>query len=146
MFNLYMKKFIFLPHTADIKFQAFGKDINEVFKNCAFAVSYSICEEKIKQMKIKKVKISGKNLENLLYNFLDEIVYLFDSENLLIISIKKIKIIENKKGFVLNAEISFGDSKKYDIKEHIKSVTYSEMFVKQDLKNKRWVAQVVVDV
>ena len=38
-----MQKYKFLEHTADIKFQAFGKSLEEVFSNCAYAMFNSIC-------------------------------------------------------------------------------------------------------
>ena len=41
-------KYKFLKHTADIKFQAFGKNIEDVFENSALALKESICEKKIK--------------------------------------------------------------------------------------------------
>ncbi len=34
-----MEKFKFLEHTADIKFQVFGKTLEEVFENTALAIS-----------------------------------------------------------------------------------------------------------
>ena len=37
-----------------------------------------------------------------------------------------------------------GDCEEHEIKNHVKAITYNDMFVKQDKYN--WVAQVVVDV
>ena len=141
-----MKKFIFLEHTADIKFQAFGKSLDEVFKNCALATAKSMFPEKVKKKIVKKINVNGNDKESLLYNFLDEIVYLFDADNFLLSDIKSLKIIDFGKKLELFAEIIGDNSRSYKIKEHIKSVTYSEMFVKYDFKNKKWAVQVVVDV
>jgi SHS2 domain-containing protein len=44
-----MDKFKFLEHTADIKFQAFGKTKEEAFKNSAFAMFYSMNSGPIKE-------------------------------------------------------------------------------------------------
>jgi len=80
------KKFVFLEHTADIKFRAFGKTLNEVFENSALAtlsVIYS-GKKKIKQAEIKKVKIKGNDLKSLLYNFLDEIIFYLMLKDLLL--------------------------------------------------------------
>ena len=132
-------KFKFLEHTADIKFQAFGKDIEEVFENSVLAVSEILSKNKrIKSVKIKKINIKGKDNENLLYNLLEEIIYLFDAENF-IVSKAKIKFDKNMK-----VKFYGDDSKKYKELDHIKAVTYNDMFIKK-IKNK-WVAQVVVDV
>lgn len=137
-----MKRFIFLEHTADIKFQAFGKTLEEAFKNCVLATGKSICDEKIKKKTVKKIKVKGNDNESLLYNFLDEIVYLFDADNFIVADLKKIKI--DKKEFKLEAELIGDTAKNYEIKEHIKSVTYSEMFVRKE--KGRWIAQVVLDI
>lgn len=136
-----MKKFTFLSHTADIKFQAFGKTLEECFENSGLATANSIFDGKVKNKKIKKIKVKGNNLISLLYNFLDEVIYLFDAENFLIGELK-VKINKN----VLKAELNGDDAKSYNKSkmDHIKSVTYSEMFVEK--VDAGFVCQVVLDV
>ena len=137
-----MEKFKFLEHTADIKFQAFGKNIEEAFENSALAMFNSMFEGKVNKKKNFKINVKGKDFENLLYNFLEELLFLFDSERFFLASIENIKI--DKENFKLNAEV-FGDSaENYEIHLDIKAVTYNEMFVKKDKGG--WTAQVVVDV
>jgi SHS2 domain-containing protein len=135
-----MEKYEFLEHTADIKFQAFGKTIEEAFKNSILATVNSICDEKIKKNIVKKISVKRKDSESLLYGLLDEIVYLFDANSFLVSDVKKIKI----KGNELEAELIGDSSKGYEIKEHIKSVTYSEMFVRKE--KDKWICQVVLDI
>jgi SHS2 domain-containing protein len=134
-------KYKFLPHTADIKFQAFGKSFKEVFENSALAMFKSISENKVKEKVSKKIKVKGKDFESLLYNFLEEFLVLFDSDNFLGAKIKNLKI--NIKKFEIKAEVLGDDAKNYET-THIKSVTYNEMFVKR-LKDK-FISQVVLDV
>lgn len=136
-----MIKHKFLKHTADIKFLAFGKTIEKAFENSALALKESICgKRKIRNKKKIKIKISGKDLESLLYKFLEEIIYLLEAENFLISKIGKLKIKKNK----LNGEI-FGDiASDYNLTNKVKAVTYNDMFVEE--KNKKWVTQVVLDV
>ncbi len=135
-------KFKFIPHTADIKFQAFGKNLKEVFENSALALFDTFYDGKVKEKKKFKVKAKGNDFESLLYNFLEEFLVLFDSENFLPCKIKNLKLDE--KNFEIEAEV-FGDEiKNYETSVHVKAVTYNEMFVKKE-KNK-WVSQVVVDV
>jgi len=134
------RKFKFLEHTADIKFQAFGKTLVEAFKNSALAMTKAMTDDKVKSKITKKIKTQGKDNENLLYNFLEDILVLVDSENFIIAEIKKINIKDNK----INAELRGDTVNKYDVKNHIKSVTYNEMFVKKE--KGKWAIQVVVDV
>ena len=71
-------KFKFLEHTADVKFQAFGKNLEEVFENSGLALISSQYKGKIKALKKKKIKVKGKDNESLLYNFLEEILILLE--------------------------------------------------------------------
>jgi SHS2 domain-containing protein len=137
-----MEKFIFLEHTADVKFQAFGKNLEEVFINSALAMREVLHKGKIKGKKIVKIKVKGKDIESLLYNFLEEFLFLLDSKNFIFSEISDLKIDEKK--FELKAEISGDDAKNYEFKMDIKAVTYHEMFVKKE--KGKWVAQVVLDI
>jgi SHS2 domain-containing protein len=132
-------RYKFLKHTADVKFQAFGKTIEEAFGNSALAMFNSMSEDKIKERKKFKIKAKGDDYENLLYNFLEELLILFDSKHFFLAKIKSLKI-KNKK---LSAEVVGDDAKNYELVGDIKAVTYNDMFVKK-IKNK-WVAQVVLD-
>jgi len=136
-----MSKFKFLEHTADIKFQAFGKNLEEVFENSSLALKEAICgKKKIKGTKEKIIKIKGRDFESLMYKFLEEILYLLDSSNFLISKIKEIKI----KDFTLKAILSGDSSKNYWFTNSVKAITYNEMFIKK--KEGKWISQVVLDV
>jgi len=134
-------KYKFLKHTADIKFQAFGENIEKVFENSALALKESICGKiKIKSSLSKKIKISGKDYESLLYKFLEEIIYFLEANNFIISEVKNLKIKDMK----LNAEILGDKLKSYKFTNSVKAVTYNEMFIKEE--GKKWIAQVVLDV
>lgn len=135
-------KYKFLEHTADIKFQAFGKNLDKVFKNCALALFESLYKGKIKPKIKKKFSVEGEDLENLLYNFLEEFLFLLDSEEFLGTKISKLKI--NKEKNSLSCEVAGDSAKNYKGVDHIKAVTYNDMSVKAARGG--WVAQVVLDV
>ena len=136
-----MIKYKFLEHTADVKFNAYGKNVNKTFENSAIAMFKSMYTGKINKTMKNKINVSGRDYESLLYNFLEELLFLLDSKNFFISSIK-VKISQKK--FKLTS-IAFGDdASKYKIGLNVKAVTYNEMFVKK-IKNK-WICQVVLDV
>src|SRR3989338_8823102 len=135
-------EFKFLPHTADVKFQAFGKNYKEVFKNSALALFSIIYDKKIKEKKTIKIKVKGSDLENLLSNFLEEFVVLFDSKHFLPAKIKKLFFDEKK--LIITAEIVGDDVRNYKISTYIKAITYHKMFIKKQKNN--FIAQVVLDV
>ena len=138
-----MKKFIFLEHTADIKFQAFGKTLEECFENSALAFAQAMYGGKVKDKKNKKIKVKGKDLESLLYNFLEELLFLLDSENFFL-SKTKVKIKKKEDKYELNAELKGDNAKNYKIGLDVKAVTYNEMFVRKE--GKKFICQVVLDV
>jgi SHS2 domain-containing protein len=99
-------------------------------------------KSKIKPLFKKGIKVSGTDLENLLYNLLEELLFLLDSENFFLSKIQ-VKIKKGKK-LELKAELEGDASKSYEINLDVKAVTYNEMFVKK-IKEK-WVCQVILDV
>jgi len=139
------KKFKFLEHTADVKFQAIGKTLEEAFENCSLALKETITKKdkiKIKDRIKKEIFIEGRDFENLLYNFLEQILYLMDAEDFLTSKIKKLNI--DKKKLKLEAVLVGDDFSKYKLSNDVKAVTYNKMFVKK-IKS-QWVCQVVLDV
>jgi len=133
------KKFEFLEHTADIKFRAFGRTLNELFENCALALSDYLAQgEKIEIKKGKTIQVFGQDQESLLYNFLDELIFLLDSENFIL---SKLKV--QLRGNNLKAEIYGDNSKDYNL-SYIKAPTYAEMYIRKNSKG--WEAQAVLDV
>jgi len=139
-------KYKFLEHTADIKFQAFGKTIEKAFENSAYALQEVITEKiKIKPVIKKKIEVEGRDKEALLYNFLEEFLFLLDSENFVLSKINKISIKEqDNKEYKLIAEVIGDKARNYKFTNNVKAITYNEMFVKKE--GKVYICQVVVDV
>ena len=135
-----MDKFEYLEHTADIKFRAYGKNLEEVFSNSALALRNSMFDGKVNSKFAKKIKVKGKDNERLLFEFLEELLVLLDSEDFILSKVKSIKI----KGGELEAELTGDKGLNYDIHLVVKAITYNEMFVKKE--KDKYVAQVVVDV
>ena len=132
-------RYRFLPHTADIKFQAFGESLKILFENSAYALTEIITEDKIALKKKNRIKVKGKDKEELLHEFLEQFLFLFETKGFILRKFDYIKIENN----TLIAD-AVGDCEEHEIKNHVKAITYNDMFVKQDKYN--WVAQVVVDV
>jgi SHS2 domain-containing protein len=137
-----MEKFKILEHIADGKFQAYGNTLEKAFENSAYAMLSLMTKDKIKKKIKKKIKIKGKNIEQLLYNFLEELLYLIDSQNFILSKIKKIKI--NQEKIELTCEITGDNIKNYEVYGNVKAITYNSMFIKKQ-KNK-FIIQVVVDM
>jgi len=141
-----MEKFKFLEHTADVKFQAFGKTLEDAFGNSALAMFTVLTDiTVVGAVNTKQISVKGNDLKSLLYNFLEELLFLVDSEFFLLSEVVSVKISNMDKGYILNASVK-GDTKddKYETSGDIKAITYSEMFIKED--NNGCTVQVVLDI
>lgn len=140
-----MKKFEFLEHTADAKFRAYGKDFAEAFSNAAFAMTSLMYDSKmIAALAIEELVVEGSDMEQLLYAFLEEILFLQDSKQFVMHGfVKQIKMTKVKGKFRIRAEL-IGDSMndEYEIRPVVKAVTYNEM----EISEKPLYVQVVVDI
>jgi SHS2 domain-containing protein len=130
----------FLDHTADVKFSASGKTVEEAFSQAALAMKETICGD-IDVLE-KKVKITGSDLGNLLYNFLEEILFLLDSEGFLIADVKDLKI--DLDSLLLECVFTGDKAENYKFTNDVKAVTYNDLFVGEE--NGGWGVLVVLDV
>src|SRR3989344_3897955 len=117
-----MEKYKFLKHTADIKFRAYGKTLNSAFENSAIAMFKAMYLGRVKSKIKNKVKASGKDLESLIYNFLEQLLILLDSKNFFI---SKVKVKINEKNMELTADVFGDDAKNYSIGLDVKAITYN---------------------
>ena len=137
--------YTFLEHTADVKFRAEGDSLDSLFVSSFQALRETICGDiTILEQIEKEIEIKGKDLDGLLYSFLEEFLFLLDSEDFLASNIKSIEI--DKENFKLKATISGDKAENYKFTNDVKAITYNEMFVKFDEEKKKWLSQVVLDV
>ena len=132
---------------ADVAFEADGNTLEEVFVSSAEALTNTMVKDlkKIEQKIEKKFKINADNVEKLLHNFLEELIYYKDAKLLLFIKYD-IKISKESKGYVLTAKLKGEklDMKKHELLVDVKAVSW-HMF---ELKKERngWVAFVILDI
>jgi SHS2 domain-containing protein len=133
----------FLDHTADVKFIAEGKTIEEAFSESAYALKEVICGKiEILEKIEKEIEIKAEDFEGLLYRFLEEFLLLLDSEDFLLSKINS--IIIDKKELILNARIIGDKAENYNFTNDVKAVTYSQ--IKVNKTNEEFSCQVVLDV
>ncbi len=127
---------------ADIAFEAYGKNLNEVFENSAYAFFDMTCNPKTIKSKIKKIiNLKDKDEKNLLYNFLSELIFLKDSKQLIFNKVKVV-IKDNKLKVTLHGDkINY---EKQELRNDVKAITL-HMFNLEKNKN-NYKATVVVDI
>lgn len=138
--------FELLEHTADVGVKGYGKNKEEAFQETAKAM-YSIIAnlKKIQQKKKKKLKIEAENIEELLYKFLNELIFITNTENLLFSGFK-VKIKEKNKKYILEC-IALGEKmneKKHELYSDIKAATFTSLRVGKE--KKKYFAQCILDV
>jgi|TARA_Y100000031_G_C8189991_1_gene370916 SHS2 domain-containing protein len=143
-----MKKYKILEDVAiaDIAIEAHGKDLNELFENNALAIFEETANlKKINEKEKKIIKLTAKNEEDLLFDFLSEILFLKDTYSIIF---KKsiIKINQKNKKFSLEAELTGEkiDREKHELRNDIKAITL-HMFKVEKTKD-GYKSLVVVDV
>ena len=129
-----MKKFEFFDVTADVGFHSYGKTLGEAFENSALAMFEVMTDtRKIEPTIVKEIEIESEDSLALLYDWLDELIFLHDSEYLVFntfnIEIQKINedlyhLKGTARGEVFNPE-------KHESREDVKAVTYHLMDIKE---------------
>ena len=92
-----MEKYKFIEDlTSDVLFEAYGKNLKELFENSAIALSSVICDiKKVGGEKSFDVELKGDSTEELMVNWLQEIIALVDTEEMFFSRFNIIKISEN---------------------------------------------------
>ncbi len=123
----------YLEHMTDAFIEVTGKTLEEAFENAGIAVVDTMMDIKSIEEKIeKKIEINAKDLNNLLYNWLEEIIILTITEGF---AARRFSVQLTKKyeyNLVANIEGEEIDFKKHHFKLEIKSPTFHLMEIKQE--------------
>ena len=141
-----MKKYRFLDHTADIKVEAWGKKLEDVFKNAGIAFYDIILDIQSVETKVsRRIRIEGFDLESLLFNWIDKLILLFELESLVFRDFD-VNISQEPELYRLVAA-GYGeryDREKHGYKVHVKAMTYHEMEIR--MENEKYIVRFVVDI
>ncbi len=143
-----MSNYKYFDHTADIGVEISGRTKKDLFANAAGVLFDIMIENSVNnnsgtmQKKQKNLTIKGADPQDLMINFLRELLYLFNGEQWVVNHCEIIKC-SNK---TLNARIigEQYDNRQHSIKTEIKAVTYSGVTL-QKIKS-GWKARVIFDV
>jgi len=117
------KEFEIINHTADVGIIAYGADMNETFANAAKALFSLITElDDVEEAIHRDIELTAPDQESLLVGWLNELIYLFDAENIIF---KRFDVTQLSQTH-LKAR-SYGhkvDSSKHKLKTGVKAATY----------------------
>ncbi len=123
----------YLEHMTDAFIEVTGNTLEEAFENAGIAVVDTMVDIKsVEEKTQKKIEIIARDLNNLLYNWLEEIIILTITEGF---ATKRFSVqLTKKEGYNLVANIGGEeiDFKKHHFKLEIKSPTFHLMEIKQE--------------
>ncbi|MCL2116193.1 MAG: archease [Methanobrevibacter sp.] len=143
------QKYEFFDVTADIGFWAYGKTLEESFENAALAMLNVITDTgTVVENESKIINIESEDLISLLYDFLEELLFIYEVDLFLmskfIVNIKKEKINNNEiyklEAVATGEEI---DWNKHYRGSEVKAVTFHMMDV---LINNYFKVRVILDL
>jgi len=136
-----MKKFELIEHTADIGLKAYGETLSGAFGNAALGMLSIMAEhENVSEKESRRVEVKADDIEGLLFEWLNTLLYYFDVEMLLF---KRFDIIEFQDDRLV--AICYGepyDSSRHSLKMGVKSATYHQM----EIDREKYSVQVIFDV
>ncbi len=136
------KEFEIVDHTADVGIIAYGADMNQAFANAAKGLFSLITElDDVEEVLHRDIELTAPDQESLLVEWLNELIYLFDAENMLF---KRFDVTQLSQTH-LKAR-SYGhevDSSKHKIKTGVKAATYHMLKIEKGNGSK---VQVLFDI
>jgi len=142
VYILMEKDFEFIDHTADVGIIAYGTGISQAFSNAARALFSLITElDSIKEVLYRDIELTAPDKESLLVEWLNELIYLFDTENIIF---KRFDVTVLNDGR-LRAR-GYGekvDSLRHRLKTGVKAATYHMLKVN---KGNGYRVQVIFDI
>jgi SHS2 domain-containing protein len=129
-----MKKYEFFEHTADVGVRVWAHNEEEFFVNCANALFKLMVNKKEKgKYREEEINLEAESLEELLVNWLNELISIFFACNFLPVEYK-VKIEE--KPLRLYAQLKGEEFNPYQrkINTEIKAATYHNLKIEKDDK------------
>ena len=125
------KDFEIINHTADVGIRAYGTDIKQAFANAAKALFSLITElDNVEEVLHRDIELTATDQESLLVEWLNELIYLFDVENIIF---KRFDI--TRLANTLLEAICYGekvDRSRHELKTGVKAATYHMLKVDKD--------------
>lgn len=133
--------------TADIAFEATGRDLPELFREAADATMNVMIDniDAIQPVETRQIALSDEKLDMLLFDFLQELIFLKDAQRLLL-RMREVQIAERNENYFVKAtaEGETLDAERHHQRADVKAVTLHDFSVEQIDGN--WTARVLLDI
>jgi len=137
-----MKTFEVLEHTADIGIVAYGADLKQAFSHAAEGLFSLIVDlDTVREKSMRPVKVSAADIEMLLASWLNELIYIFDTEHLVFKHFEITEITDEQ--LMANCYGEKVNQRRHELKRGVKAATYHKLRVE---KGNGYRVQVIFDV
>ncbi len=140
-------KFLEEIGTADIAFEAVGRDLPELFRDAADATMNVMIDnlDAIEPRETRNIELSNEKIDMLLFDFLQELIYFKDAERLLLRT-REVRIDERDQKWFLKAEATGEplDAARHHQRADVKAVTLHDFSVEKE--DGGWKARVLLDI
>lgn len=130
-------------HPADAKFRVVADTKQDAFKEAVKAFSDIVGDES--GTLTYTFEIESEGLKPLLFDFLDRLIFLQDTEHIIISHAEDIEIEQLDKGWKLQACVRADKITSQTYFMDVKAPTYSDMKIEYQ-ENKGWVMEAVIDI
>src|SRR6266480_6090108 len=133
--------------TADIAFEATGRDLPELFTAAAEATMNAMIDnlDAIEPRETRQIHLSNDNVEMLLFDFLQELIYFKDASRLLLRT-RETQIDQKGEAYFLKAKVAGEqlDDTRHQQRADVKAVTLHGFSVEK--QDDGWKAKVLLDI
>src|SRR6266849_6363403 len=130
-------------HTADIGIHAFGHTLPELFIHAAKGMeSLMVAPEQVHESVTREIAVEGHDVVSLMIAWLNELVFLFDTEYLLFRTFEIGAFTETS--LLGNASGELYDAQRHDLSSAVKAVTWHEAAVERT--NEGYKARIIFDI
>lgn len=120
------KGYWLIEHTADAGIEAFGRDLPELFTRASLAIlSIIINPSSVAPSKTKEIHLEGMGLDDLMVRWLNELIFLFDAEQLLLSEFSFKRIDATSLDVVCHGETV--ETGRHQLRTGIKAATYHRL-------------------
>jgi SHS2 domain-containing protein len=133
----------YFDHTADLGIRVRATDVNRLFADAAAGVFAAIVDglDTVLHSQSMEIAVEGTDLEYLLFDWLRELLYRFDTDHLLLSKFKVQVGDGGLKGMVWGEPL---DPDRHVLSHEVKAITFHGLRVERDADG--WIAEFIVDI
>ncbi len=130
-------------HTADLGLRVKAASLNDLMADAASGLFSMIVVnlDDVERVVTKTYKVLGNQPDYLLFDWLTELLYTFDTERLVLADFK---VHLDESGLTATCRGEPIDREKHDLDHEVKAITYHQLRV--DETEAGWVAELIVDI